>query len=348
MEVDDRIHGILNFSQLEFFCKRFNIEPKELHANFDGWRKLILYTEDKVFLFPRDPSGIFWLDMETTAYELFNDYPNLPVPRFLEKVEDDKISYFNFTVASRLTGIPYSKLEDDVNFEMLSRMLTNLSSVFTLWHEIPIQKLPEKIKQRIELFDENQYKWEIQLLNPDTMPEAIDYVHQKFIEYIEKYHKDLLKILNSHQTKNIWNQCLEEIVSLPHTLIHADIHEDQILIESKDNMRITGILDWETVMCGNPVWEFNFFEWGLKIWNWWKYFTEIRRSMWKIYLEKRGIELRTLEGLDLFYTLSEFLIILKPEKSLRNLIGNDFSSSLKLCLEKVVKITERIAFELKK
>ncbi|MCG3221240.1 MAG: aminoglycoside phosphotransferase family protein [Candidatus Heimdallarchaeota archaeon] len=348
MEVDDRIYGILNYKQLEFFCKRFNIEPTELHANFDGWRKLVLYTEDKVFLFPRDPSGVFWLDMETTVYELFNDYPNLPVPRFFEKVKDDKINYYDFTVASRLKGIPYSKIEEDVTLKEVSRMLTNLSSVFALWHEIPIQKLPGKIMQRTELFDENQYKWEIQLLSPKTMQKAVNHVHQEVIKYAGKSHKELLRILDSDQTKSIWNQCLTELVSLSHVLVHADIHEDQILVESKDNMKITGILDWETVMYGHPVWEFNFFEWGLRIWNWWEYFTDFRRTMWKTYLDKRGIELNTLEGLDLFYSLSEFLIILKPGKSLRNLIGNDFSNSLKLCLEKLVNITERLVIELKK
>lgn len=348
METDDRIHGILNYRQLEFFCERFNIDPSELHANFDGWRKLVLYTEDKVFLFPRDPSGVFWLDMETTAYKLFNNYPNLPVPRFLEKVKDGKISYYDFTVASRLKGIPYSKFEDTVTLEEVSRMLDNLSSVFALWHEIPIQKLPEKIKQRTKLYDEDQYKWEIQLLTPKTMQEAVNHVHQRVIEHAEKSRKESLKILGTDLTKSIWNQCLAELVSLSHVLVHADIHEDQILVDSKENMKITGILDWETVMYGHPIWEFNFFEWGIKIWNWWKYFSDFRRTMWKTYLDKRRIKLNTLEGLDLFYTLSEFLIILKPGKPLRNLIGSDFSNSLNLCVEKLVKITKRLDIELKK
>ena len=225
-------------------------------------------------------------------------------------------------------------------------MLSNLSLVFTLWHEIPIQKLPEKIKQRTELYDESRYKWEIQLLTPKTMHEAVNHVHQKVIEYAEKFHKESLKTLDTNQTKSIWNQCLTELVSLSHVLIHADIHEDQILVESKENMKITGILDWETVMYGNPVWEFNFLEWGLKIWNWWDYFSEFRREMWRRYLEKREIVLKTLQGLDLFYTLSEFLVVLIPGASLRTLIGSSFEKSMIKCIDRLSTITLKLIEEL--
>ena len=112
MDAKNEIYGILNYMQLENFCERFKLKPEDIKANFDGWRKLVLYTEDKVFLFPRDPEGIFWLDMETTAYEVFRDYTNLPVPHFIDRIKDDTISYYEFTIASRLEGIPYSKLED--------------------------------------------------------------------------------------------------------------------------------------------------------------------------------------------------------------------------------------------
>ncbi len=112
-------------------------------------------------------------------------------------------------------------------------------------------------------------------------------------------------------------------------------------------MKITGILDWETVMYGHPIWEFNFFEWGIKIWKWWEYFSDFRRDMWKTYLERRRIVLSSLEGLDLFYTLSEFLILLRPKSTLQKLISTDKHSSLKLCLEKIVKITEGLVNELK-
>jgi hypothetical protein len=247
-----------------------------------------------------------------------------------------------------MRGIPYSNLEELVNLKDVKRMLSNLSATFTLWHEIPIQDFPDKIKQRKTLYDEEKYTWEIQLLNPATMTETVELIHKRIIEYSNKHHPDLVKFLNSRQTKSLWIEILQEIISLPKVIIHADIHEDQILVESKESMKITGILDWETVMYGHPIWEFNFFEWGLKIWKWWEHFSDFRRDMWEIYLEKRKIELSSLEGLDLFFTLSEFLILMRPKSTLQKLIGNDASSSLKLCLEKIVKITEKVIEDLKR
>jgi len=144
MEIDERIYGILNHRQLDFFCERFAKNPSKLKVNFDGWRKLVIYTEDEVFLFPRDPRGVFWLDIETAVYELFNSFPQLPVPKFIDKITDENISYYSITIASRLKGIPYSKLEDTVTYEEVSKMLYNLVSVFVLWHEIPVQNLPLK------------------------------------------------------------------------------------------------------------------------------------------------------------------------------------------------------------
>ena len=98
-------------------------------------------------------------------------------------------------------------------------------------------------------------------------------------------------------------------------------------------MKITGILDWETVRIGNPVWEFNFYEWGYGIWDWRKKFNELRRMMWKIYLDKRGIKLENYEGLNVFYALSEFL------KSLNKPIA-EHENSIFLSLESLVEISE--------
>ncbi|MHA2334826.1 MAG: phosphotransferase family protein, partial [Candidatus Hodarchaeales archaeon] len=311
MKVDECIHCVLNHEQLEFFCEKFNLEASAIKSNFDGWRKLVLYTDDRVFIFPRDPRGVKWLEREILAYEMMDSFDHLPVPKLIERVNDSNISYYEFAVVTRLKGIAYSKLEDEVSSDNLAKMLLNLAKVFTSWHEIPIKDLTPKIKQESN-FDETKYSWEIKVLNPSTMKEAFDHVHAKILEQAEKYHENLVDILRSSKTRSLWIDCLKEIVSLPHVFLHADIHEDQILVESKETMEITGILDWETVRIGNPVWEFNFFEWGFGIWDWWDHFSEFRRLMWKTYLEERGIQLESLEGLDLFYTLSEFLIVLQP------------------------------------
>jgi aminoglycoside phosphotransferase (APT) family kinase protein len=341
MQANNCIHGVLNYDQLEHFCMRFNLEASNIHSNFKGWRKLVLCTNDRVFLFPRDPRGIEWLEREAMVYKIMNELDHLPVPKLIEIINDSDISYYKFVVITRLVGIPYSTLETDVSFKELTLLLSNLAKTITLWHEIPIESLPAKLNQDIK-FDETRYSWEKQILNPETTIKAFDYVYNTILKYTTKYQQNLLDTLGSERTRSLWLDCLKEIVALPHVLLHADIHEDQILVDSKKSMKITGILDWETAKIDNPVWDFNFLEWGFGIWKWWDYFSEFRRMMWKTYIEQRKIQLTSLEGLDLFYTLSEFLIVLQPEKNLARLIGKDLETSIKICLKKLGSITERL------
>ena len=334
MTLDKCIYGVLNWQQFEYFCKRFNLKPTEIKTNFDGWRKIILYTEDRVFLFPRDPSVIEWLDVEISVYELLNNHKNLPVPFLIERVRDEKISFYEFAVVSRLKGLAYSKYEKDITFDKLEKMLENLAELFTLWHKIPLEEIPTKIKKR-PIFDASIYKWELKILNTSTMKEAFDSAFEELIKYIKKNGENNFKSLITEKTRILWEKCLREIVSLEPVFLHSDIHEDQILIDNLENMRITGILDWEIVRVGNPVWEFNFYEWGYGIWEWRKKFNELRRKMWKIYLDKREIELENYEGLNIFYALSEFL------KSLEKPIA-EHENSILLSLESLVEITREL------
>ncbi|MFW9852555.1 MAG: aminoglycoside phosphotransferase family protein [Candidatus Thorarchaeota archaeon] len=334
MTIDKCIYGVLNWEQLEYFCKRFNLKSTQIKANFDGWRKVILYTEDRVFMFPRDPRSVEWLDVEIAAYELLNKYKNLPVPFLIERVKDEKISYYEFAVATRLRGFAYSKYEKDITFDKVEKMLENLAELFTLWHEIPLEEIPTKIKERL-IFDESIYQWELSVLEKSKMKEAFDFAFKKLVDFIKQEQEDSFKFLTTDKTKSLLKKCLQDIVSLEPVLIHSDIHEDQILIDSLDNMEIAGILDWETVRIGNPVWEFNFLEWGYGIWEWRKKFNELRRKMWKIYLDKRGIKLKNYEGLNVFYALSEFL------KSLDKPIANQ-ENSITMSLESLVEIIKEL------
>ena len=145
MDVDSNVYGILNYEQLERFCKRMKIKPSSLKANFDGWRKLVLISDNKVFLFPRDPQGVEALDLEATAYEIMNEHPELPVPKFIERVKELEISYYEFIVISHLEGIAYSKLEKEVNAEDVKRMLSNLAEIFAQYHSMPLDNIPAKI-----------------------------------------------------------------------------------------------------------------------------------------------------------------------------------------------------------
>ncbi len=337
MDVDNNVYAILNFEQLERFCKRMNVNPSTLKANFDGWRKHVLISDDRVFLFPRDPNGIEALDLEATAYEIMNRHPDFPVPKFIERVKDSQISYYEFVVISYLEGTAYSKFEKEVKEDDVIKMLTNLAVVLAKLHEIPLVDIPSKI-QNSKIFNIMRYKWEEHILE-SVFEEAFDVVVDKVIKNTKRFSPNLLDTFESVKLNILWKECLLEIRGLSPVFLHCDIHEDQILVESKENMKITGIIDWESVRVGNPVWEFNFYEWGFGIWKWSKNFPEFRKIMWKKYLEERNLKLKFNNGLDFFYTLSEFLIVLNPETTLTTLIGKNQEESIKICLERLANLT---------
>jgi aminoglycoside phosphotransferase (APT) family kinase protein len=345
MENNSSVSGVLNFEQLEKFCERFNLLPSQIKANFDGWRKLVLYTEELIFLFPRDPRGIEWLEKEALAYEIMESYDNLPVPKLVERVSDKEISYYDFVVVTRINGTAYAKFEDEVDKEDVRKMLLNLTQIIPLWHEtvlkenqIKILKAPSKKVKNISLDN-----WEQAALDPGKVENALLYL-QGVIEYWGKrFNFHLTELLISKAVFQKWSNCLSEIASLKPAFIHGDIHEDQILLESKETMIITGIIDWETVKFANPIWDFDLGEWGLKIWEWREFFSEFRREIWKIYLDKRKITLETLEGLDLFYSIYELLWVLRtPEKKCFPITGLNYEGSIQYYLEKLVNISEKI------
>ncbi|MBY9001086.1 MAG: aminoglycoside phosphotransferase family protein [Candidatus Heimdallarchaeota archaeon] len=345
MEYDSSVLGVLNYRQFEKFCERFNLLPHQIKVNFDGWRKLVLYTEELVFMFPRDPRGIEWLEREAIAYEAMNDLDLLPVPKLVERVTDKEISYYDFIVVTRKEGEAFAKYEDELKEEDVRKLLLELAKVIPLWHNIDLEGIDTSLFIKPEETPNNitTQNWEKAILNPEQVREAILYI-QGVIEYWgQRYNFQSLDTLISNDSLSKWLTILEEIANMNHVLVHADIHEDQILVESKETMNITGIIDWETVGIMNPIWDFNFYEWGLKIWEWKHLFSDFRRETWRTYLCERQLELSSLEGLDLFYSLSEFLVILKyPEKDIHVITGKNFENSIKYYLDKLNKITKKI------
>ena len=296
-------------------------------------------------MFPRDPRGVEWLEREALAYEVMNDLDILTVPKFVERVSDEEISYYDFLVVTRMKGEAYSKYEDELKEEDVKKLLFELAKSIPLWHNIDLEgiDISSLLKPEEDITNITIQNWEKAILNPKQVKEAILYI-QGVIEYWgQRYNFQALDTLISNDALSKWLLILEEIANLNQVLTHADIHEDQILLESKETMKITGIIDWETVGIMNPIWDFNFHEWGLKIWDWKHLFSDFRREMWRIYLYERQIDLSSYEGLDLFYSLSEFLVIIKfPEKDIHVITGENFENSIIFYLEKLVKITEKI------
>lgn len=320
--MNNNIFAILNPEQIDNLCKRFNISKEELTPVFSGWHKRILIANDKVFLFPREPQFQRGVDIESSIYHEFSQIDAVALPQLIEKVIDPEISGFPFIVTTKLEGKPFSEFIDDISIEDLELFLLELTNLIVKWHSIPQDMISSLIKTR---FREQESVMNLStildyLSVPDRYKEAISFVLNELNDYI---------IFTKTEIEAI-SQVVARVSSLSYTLVHGDIHEDQILVEKKEsNLRITGILDWESARFANPIQEFNFGEWGLQIWKFKNSFAQLRRSIWNAYCKARNIENYNENDLHIFYLFCELAWMLEQkERPVLGMTGKSFQDSI--------------------
>lgn len=320
--IDPNIYAVLNPEQIENLCRLFKIKKEELIPSFSGWRKRVLLTNKLVFLFARAPDIQNMLERELAIYKEFSKLKLKHLPRLIRRVDSKDIFYFPFGAVSRLSGIPLADIIDELSPEQLKHVLIDLAEIVADYHNIPVPRLPKNI-----VTNNNVEK----IFHPDIFFEAlmdnskIDQAANTLLSSISKH----TNINLSYDEKEELLQSLHRIAKLKKTLVHRDLHEDQILVENRNARAITGILDWETVSVNNPIYDFNFGEWGPQIWKRLNNFKQLRNGMWRMYLRQRKINDSKKDDLHIFYTLVEISWILKrKEKLLVSITQKPFKVSL--------------------
>lgn len=335
------IDAVLTTWQLERFCQRFNVAPAELEANFNGWRKHVILSKDRAFLFPRTPEFQKEFGRELTLYEAFAHADPLPLPRLLARVKDTAISYYEFGVVTRLPGVPFAQFFDTVSYEQFEQRLLGLVELTCQWQSIPRNELPAAlpVQSGSDARRTTVSNWHEKALSPRTTEEAVDFIY-RFAQRLS--HPCPLPEALSHEaeTKRKWLAAIGELALLPDVLVHADVHEESFLVDPA-TLEITGVLDWGVARIGKPLWDFNFGEWGLGICRWFEHFPALRRAMWQRYLAIAGISLSTLEGLHLFYTLWEMIWLVFKRKHQPSIVitGTDYPTAVRIYLDKLSAAT---------
>jgi aminoglycoside phosphotransferase (APT) family kinase protein len=339
----DCVSAVLTPWQLEKFCRLFGLQPSELEANFDGWHKHVLMSKDKVFLFPRSPEFAGEVKRELAFYERFSHLGSVALPKVVRRIKDREISYYEFGAVTRLSGIPFSRFLNEISLDQFEKLLGDLAEIIAVWHSIPKNELPEFLSGPTKTAPKRTTvgNWHKKVLSPETTEEAVDFIY-RFIRRLSATGSLPQTIAREVDTKARWAAAMRELAGLSDVLVHGDLHEDHILVESP-SLRITGIVDWETARIGNPVWDFNFGEWGLGICQWWDKLVALRRGMWQRYLEARSISLSTAEGLNLFYILWDMIWLLYKrrdnEKHMPIPTGVGFENSVRIYLDKLSAVT---------
>ena len=334
MKRDPCINAVLNDWQLEVFCQRFGLQPSEIEVCTDGWFKNVLLARDRAYLFPRDPRGIRALNREVAVYRAFRAIDDDCYPRLIERVIDKNISYYEFAVVTRLNGLSFRKesgLDElragkphELDPDKLARFLVSLVRQVAKWHELPTSGMdlkPAKTKES-KLSIRN---WSRQLLIPNRTENSV-----RFLSGL------VLRRLGITLSVPRLTELFINVARLKPVLVHGDVHEDQLLVASPISSEISGVLDWETARIDNPVWDFDFGEWGLEIWAYYKHLAQLRNRMWKEYLRCRNLGMPSFDGLDAYYTFQELLhVISNPSETHFAYTGKGYSDTLQFYLSKI-------------
>ena len=335
------IAAVLTTWQLERFCQRFNVSPSELEANFNGWRKHVILSKDRAFLFPRTPQFLKDFGRELALYDAFAGVDSLPLPRLLARVKDRAISYYEFGVVTRLPGVSFEQFIDAMSYEQFEQLLFDLVEMISRWHRIPRRDLPAVLPVQSAGDGKRMTanNWHERALSAQTTEEAVDFIY-RFVQRTSGRRPLPGALAQEAEAKRRWAAAIRELALLPDVLVHGDVHEESFLVDPA-TLKITGVLDWEVARIGNPLWDFNFGEWGLGICRWFEHFPALRRAMWRRYLEIAGLSLSTVEGLHVFYTLWEMIWMVFKRKHQPSIVitGTDYQTAVRIYLDKLSAAT---------
>jgi len=335
------ISAVLTPRQLGKLCRVFSLQPSDLETDFDGWCKHVLMSRDVVFLFPRNPRFVRAMRRELSLYEHFAGLGPPTLPELIKRVKDGEISYYEFGAVTRLRGVPFSAFLRELSPDRMEKVLVNLAEAIAVWHSIPAAELPEFLSlptrpapKRINLDN-----WHRKVLSPATAEEAVSFIY-RFVRRTSPGGSLPGIIAREAETKARWTTAIRDLAELRHVLVHGDVHEGHILVEPP-SLKITGVVDWQTARMDNPVWDFNFGEWGMGICKWWDHLMSFRRLMWQRYLEARAMRLSTPEGLNLFYTLWDMIWLLYKRRNGSHPIptGAGFGDSVRIYLDRLNGVT---------
>ncbi len=323
--MNKNIYGVLNADKMQRFCAYFDIDINDLDVNFEGWSKVALLTDDTVFIFPRTPNGAIRMDNEIAVYKAFAHRGHSAMPKLKEVVDNQDISYYRFVAVERIPGILLSDVFTKIPFETLRGALMDMAHHVSQYHAVAPDTVTLPMKHAIDAGEIGTFLARL-FVDGSDIHELVQSL-ERDITHIQGQEYALFSNVATYQRAY---QLIEEICNLSPVLLHYDLHEGQIIIGEHDHTHINGIIDWESARVGNPVLDFNFFQWDGAIFKWRDHFITLRECMWRTYCEKRTISISSVHGLHLLYTLAEIYVLVEQrEKDEIPLTGCGFHDSMR-------------------
>lgn len=238
-------------------------------ADFSGWSKLVLLSDDRAFLFPRDHTQVEFLHREVEALRAVAPVGLAQVPVVEAVWEDDGVSALPVAVVTRLPGRLLAERIESLSADEVGGVLEQLGALAARWHAAdpgPLAHRPPRTHPPQVLVDD--------LLGRLPLSDAVE----RAVAPLE---------LDADQQRT-FAEVLRQARSLDPVLVHGDVHEGQVLVD--DDLRVTGVIDWQTARVGHPFTEFDLGEWGTGTWRGHRRsFPALRRRQWATYAGARGL-----------------------------------------------------------
>jgi aminoglycoside phosphotransferase (APT) family kinase protein len=228
----------------------------EIAADFTGWSKLVLLTGNRAVLFPRDHTQVDALRREVAVLEAVQELAVPGVPAVHAVWEDPSLSAYPVVAVERLPGIPLAGIVEALPLGVLADLFAELGRRAGRWHDLDPGRAPT-LPRRDSLDGLSLLVAELELDQAEAVLATV---------------------------------AMERARRLDLVLVHADLHEGQLLVEPTAPHALTGIIDWQTARVDHPFVEFDLGEWGTALWRGHRAdFPELRRHAWDAYAAERGL-----------------------------------------------------------
>jgi aminoglycoside phosphotransferase (APT) family kinase protein len=275
---DDPVLAVIAPPNMDRFRALIGIAPDApITVDFSGWSKLVLLTDELAMLFPRDHTHAPYLTYEVEALQAIAPIGLAEAPQLVGVFDEPGVCAHEFVVERRLPGAMLDRRLHELTADDLGAVLEQVARLAARWHAADpgvLAMRPARTQPQEAFVDE--------LLRPGGATEV---------------NVDL-----TPRERATFEAALERIRALDHVLVHGDLHEGQIFVD--DDLKVAGILDWQTARVNHPFTDFDLGEWGTGAWRAHRRnFPELRRRMWRAYAAERGFIYDFADDFELFWAV---------------------------------------------
>lgn len=277
--------ALLGVPQRRRLLETYGLDIANATVAAHGYWKLALIWPDQVLLLPRVAEAARGLTREAAVLQfLAQSGVHESMAQIIKgPFRDAKLWPLPMMIVSRLSGTPLWQQMGNISADDLAIILTDLGRQMAVWHRLDPADLPPALQKAVRRKSGpilSHQPWVDLATSPTGRAVAVQYAVRRLRA------KPQLSGIADLETR--WLRGLRPLARLRPCLIHADLHEAQILVSGQ---HVTGVFDWESACIRHPAMEFDLNEWDKTLWGrFLPDFNRLRAAWWQGYAGARGLD----------------------------------------------------------